>query len=581
MTPVLFLAELTAYDRNLGTTRVLRYASQQGYVTGASDVPANTFYDARIKQPVNVSRDCFSRGKTTGQTRIGYGDLILLNGDGELDGLIDLALNGRNITIWRTEVANPRYPVDFRQVIVGTMEQPEFTSDTVTVRLRDRQAELMVPLNTTKYAGTNALPAGLEGVATDLKGKPKPVCFGYVTNIAPPSVNTSRLIYQVHDSAISTVDAVYDRGVALTKGADYTSQSDMETTAPAASNFRVWPAGGYFRLGTSPSGLITADVTQGASASERTAAQIYSQLIQRARLANPSWGVALGKASRTTDTGDRRTTDTGDVRVIMGDVSEADLSALAAADSSVLGFWTDEEATVAEVCDLVAATVGAWWGVDREGVFRIKQLVSPATGTAVATFTEHDMLKPPARLPTADEGKGIPVYRYLVRWGKNYVTQTTDVAASVTDARKAAIAAEWREAVSTDTAVQVRHLLSPEIAEDSLYTTEAAALAEAGRRLTLRNVRRDRFEIRVPLTNETDDIDLGQIVNIDHPRHGLNIVGSDDGKPFVVIGVEPDAMAHELTLDVWGSSTGRDNRVTDTGDYRVTDTGAYRTTAAE
>lgn len=581
MSRVLFLAELTAYDRNLGTTRVLRYASQQGYVTGASDTPANTFYDARIKQPVNVSRDCFSRGRTTGQTRVGYGDLILFNGDGELDWLIDLAVDGRNITVWRTEVADPRYPVDFRQVIVGTMEQPEFTSDTVVIRLRDRQAELMVPLNTTKYAGTNALPAGLEGVATDLKGKPKPVCFGYVMNIAPPMVNTSRLIYQVHDGAISTVNAVYDRGVALTKGADYASQADMEATAPAASNFRVWPAGGYFRLGTSPSGLITADVTQGASAAERTAAQIYGQLIQRARLANASWSGALGTTTRVTDAADRRTTDSGNVRVISGDVSNSDLNALDAADSSVLGFWTDEEATVAEVCDLVSATVGAWWGVDREGVFRIKQLVSPADGTAVVTFTENDMLKPPTRLPTTDPGRGIPVYRYLVRWGKNYVTQNTDVAASVTDARKAAIAAEWREAVSTDSAVQAKHLLSPEIAEDSLYTTEADALAEAARRLTLRKVRRDRFELRVPLTNETDEIDLGQVINLDHPRHGLNIVGSDDGKPFVVIGVEPDAMAHSLTLNVWGSSTGRENRMTDAGSYRVTDTGAYRTTRAE
>lgn len=575
----LYLVDLTAYDRNTGATRVLRYANGQGYVTGPADTPANTYYDARIKQPVNVSRDAFSRGATTGRSRLGYGDLILLNGDGALDFILDLALDGRNVTVWRTEVENPRYPTDFRQVVVGTMEQPEFTGNVVTIKLRDRQVELSVPLQTTKYAGTNALPNGLEGVATDLKGKPKPVCYGYVVNIAPPSVNTSKLIYQVNDGAVASVDAVYDRGVALTKGADYASEADMLATAPAAANFRVWPTGGYFRLGTSPSGLVTADVTQGASAGERTAGQIYGQLIQRARLAN-QWGEPLGQATRATDAGDIRVSDTGLFRITSGDVSTTDINALDTANSSVLGFWTDEETTIADVCDQVAQTVGAWWGVDREGVFRIQRFEAP-TAAAVATFTADDLLKQLERLPTTDEGRGIPIYRQLVRWGRFYVTQVADVASSVTDARKGQLANEWREAVATDASIQERHLLSPEVAEDSLFTTEAAALAEAQRRLALRTPRRDRFELRVPLTDETDDIDLGHVVNIHHSRYGLTVLGGEEGKPFVVIGVEPDAMAQALTLNVWGSSTGRENRVTDLEAYRVTDTGAYRSTRAE
>lgn len=51
-----------------------------------------------------------------------------------------------------------------------------------------------------------------------IKGKPRPLCFGKVKNIQPVLVNPSRLIYQVADSPVASVDAVRDRGVALAVG---------------------------------------------------------------------------------------------------------------------------------------------------------------------------------------------------------------------------------------------------------------------------------------------------------------------------------------------------------------------------
>jgi hypothetical protein len=217
MTPPLYLAEIIAYDPALGTTTTLRYSTGRGFVTGPAETPANTFYDPRILQPAVIRRDCFTAGASRGRSRVGYGDLVLLNGDGALDDLLTYGFDGRAITI-RRGAEGAAYPSGFTTVLVGTILTAEFTHDRITFKLRDRQAETQVPLQANKYAGDNVLPDGLEGTADDLKGKPKPLCFGVVKNVAAVLVNISKLIYQVNDGAINSLDDVYDRGVRLTGG---------------------------------------------------------------------------------------------------------------------------------------------------------------------------------------------------------------------------------------------------------------------------------------------------------------------------------------------------------------------------
>jgi hypothetical protein len=784
-------------------------------VTGISDptrdVRAFTF-DPRIKQPSAMTRDAFDAGTTQGRTRVGYGDLVLLNGDGLLDGIKDYGLDGRPIVI-RRGAPNAVYPGGFQTVLVGTMEQPEVTTDLVTVKLRDRQAELEVALQPTKYLGDNALPAGLEGVASDLKGKPKPLCYGVVKNVPAVLVNSAKLIYQVHDGAVASVDAVYDRGILLgfifvthaggvsayshngaywklsslsgwtgvvddvmfgagvfvitgsagqistspdgitwtsrTSGtanelfgvtfgeglfvavgggspgtvltspdgvtwtartsnwsfggaiisvnygngifmatgsgggiitspdgitwtartaifagtiaqdlawgngvwvvvgdrqgagdgkiaystddgvnftdatttppfddksvfgisfganmflavgdsgrigrstdggvtwqqvtslgtqillhseysagqflisgfegllatsfdgvlftrqiqylypADvfgpnsirgiaggqldittYASQAALldDTLAPLPGRFKVYPAGGYFRLGATPAGLITADVTEGSAASDRTAAQIFKRALVRA-----------GKTA--------------------ADYSAADISALDAAEDAVLGYWTNEETTFAALFDQIAASVGAWWGVDRLGVFRIKQLVAPA-GPAIVAFTANDLTKPLNRLAMNDPGRGLPRYRSTLKYGRIYTVQTADLALGVTQDRRNVVGREWREVSSTDATGRTTHLLAPEITEVSLMQVEADAQGEVNRRQTLRGVQRDPFELEVELNDETSAVDLGHVIRLTHGRYALSA-----GKLFVVLRVAPDTADRRLLLNVWG-----------------------------
>jgi hypothetical protein len=156
--------------------------------------------------------------------------------------------------------------------------------------------------------------------------------------------------------------------------ADYANAVDLEddTLAPAAGTYKTYLAGGYFRLGSTPAGTVTADVVQGATAADRTAGQLIVDVLGRAGFVGGDW-------------------------------SASDITALDAANSSVLGYYTaDAGVKCADVIDLLAQSVGAWWSTDAAGVIRVKRLEDPAdnivqhssalatspwgaTGTAVVT----------------------------------------------------------------------------------------------------------------------------------------------------------------------------------------------------
>jgi len=516
----IYLAHIKAWDPVAGAEVTLRFADAP-FVTGTDaayrppGVAAHVAYDPRIRQPAAMRRDCFSRGATGGASEVGYGELVLVNADGALDGLLDYGFDGREIEILAGHMAPWQAPT-WSTVIRGTMEQPRLDWDAVSIRLRDRQAALDVPVAVLRYDGSNELPDGLEGVPTDIKGRVKPRVFGRVLNVAPVQVNTSRLIFQVNAGAVASIDAVYDRGAALTKGSDYADQAAMEASAPAAGNFRAWPSGGCFRLGSLPAGEITADVTEGAAIANRTAAQIAQ---------------AIG---------------TGPGGIDPGDVSAADIAALDAAVPAELGLWVADEQTCRAALDAVAQSVGAWWGFDREGSFRIQRLDAPV-GTPVADLDRFNVLGI-NRVPTADTGAGVPAWRATLRYRPNHTVQTSDLAGSVAADRRAELAEDSRKVVAEDAGVKAAHLLAPELEWQSLMTDAADAAAEAGRRLDLYKLRRDRYEVQAALTPAlADALDLGVVVRLTLPRFDLAA-----GKLFRVIGLQPDLRLDRLDLTLWG-----------------------------
>jgi hypothetical protein len=512
----IWLAKLDAYNPNTSSV-VSLYFSSSGYVTSTTNLPpgigSHIAFEPRIQNPATIRRDCFDRARTYGSSQVGYGALELSNTDGALDYLSNYGLDGRTLTIVLGSVYQGSAPV-WTTILTGTVEQPEISWDKVYLRLRDRLAELDKHACQNLYAGSNSLPSGLEGVAGDIKDSRKPKLYGTAYNIAPVLVNTSRLIYQVSDGAINTVAACYDRGSSLTKGTDYTSQSDMDNNSPAAGYFRVWPAGGYIRLGSIPSGLVTCDATQGAAAINRTAAQILKQ-------------IAI------------------DAGISSGSISSADVTALDTANSAEIGVWLQEE-TCIDAMDLVANSIGAYYGFDRLGVLRMKRLEAPS-GSAVVTLTNNEIISI-SREATADEGRGIPTWRYNLGYKQFYVTQDSDLAGAVTDARRSELKLKERTTSSVDSSIKTKHLLATDISASTYLIDSTAAATEASRRLSLYKVDRVMYNVKAGLSSDTISlIDLGAVIKLQINRFEMQA-----GKDFIVIGYTADYRLGILDLTLWG-----------------------------
>lgn len=508
----MIVIELTAAIDAAGTLQTM-YLSTDAFVTSPTDTPANTAFLPVLIDPGSLGVHAYSDGRTGGATRLEIGEIVIANADGALDGWLNYSFDGRPVTI--RSGTSGAYPGSFSALLVGTVESIEADWRRLIIRLRDKQWVLEKSALLTRYAGTNALPAGLEGTAADLKGKAKPQAFGRVFNVPAPCVNTSTLTYQVSDGAVSDITAVFDRGASLTKGANFATSALLQAASPAAASYITCFAEGYFRLGTSPAGLITADVTQGAAGSNRTVAQIIKQLALNAGLS-------------------------------AGEISSADVTALDTANSAVVGIWlSDDGTTFSDAIDQVAASIGAWFGFDGTGVLRMGTLTAPS-GTAVVTLQDFDIGEQIERRPPKDNG--LPVYRSTVNHTKLWATQPSDLAGAVTAATRAYLAQERRSEKAEDASIKTQWLLSPELSIDGLLTAAADAATETARLLALFKVRRDIFDVPVDISILTlNSLKLMDIVALQVARFGMSA-----GKNFRLIGIRIELKTAQAVLTLWG-----------------------------
>lgn len=459
------------------TAAVHRYCSGIGYTSLPSDTPANAHYEPRVEQPGLFRQNMFAVGTTSGNSTGGYGEIVLMNTDGGLDGFVDLGLDGQLCVV---KQGNPGTALStFAAVITGTVEQCEISWNRVTLRLKDKTIILSTPVQPTHYLGNNSLPAGIEGVA-DLKDKPMPRLYGKCNNVTPICVNTSLLIYQLHDAALNAISGVYDNGVGLVFGADRADNAALQATAPASGGFDTCLAEGLFRLGSTPAGTITADAVQGAAAANRTAGQIIKSLAVE----------KLGAAY----------------------IVEQSIIDLDKAAPYVVGVYTGgEDKTTTEILDMLCGSVGAWWGFDNLGNFWAKQLTAPVSTQSVMTLTQAEILSID-RTATADGDKGVPVWRVNIDFSRNWTVQNSGLAGSVnnnqltfepgngtqlTTDRRALLAMQYIRTKAEDAAVKTTHMLAPEIIVPTTLDALADANTEAARVLALRKVRRDRLQVKV------------------------------------------------------------------------------------
>lgn len=508
------LVEINAWNGAEEIT--LRYATH-GYVTARTDTPPDTPYAARIAEPVTLTRNAVAQDATRGESSLSVGTLDLVNADGALDTIAGYAYAGRTI---RVLLVDAGAPLASAQVLFeGLLEQPQFDWSTggasvLRIIVRDKAFDLARPLQGATYGGTNVLPAGADGV-DDLKGKHKPLLFGYAARIAPPCVNTTRLIYQISDSAIADVPAVYDRALALGRGADYASEADMQANNPAAGQYRVWLAGGMVRLGSTPAGQVTCDAVEGATA----AARYPGAVAQRVLLAS---GVALG------------------------DIETTALAALDAACPWECGYWVTHQQAVpaSTVLDALMQSTGSWWAASRSN--RITAGVLDAPGGAPVADLHAGNLVGLARRQSKDIDRGIPPWRVVVGYARYWQTTTSDFAGLVTQAVREDLAEEYRLAAAADIAVQTAYPAAPEVRINTVLRYKADAQALATARHGVLKQRRDVLQADVR-SAAAAGADIGQTVRVTLPRYDLA-----GGRLFRVIGATIDARIDDVKLTLWG-----------------------------
>lgn len=292
----------------------------------------DAYYEPRVLNPGNFERHMFSPKRTSGESRVGFGEAVTANQDGAFDHLRGWGFAGRTFRLRKTGTTAAAAVETF----VGTVEQPAVTWDEVVWRLRDRLEDLRKPLQTNRYAGSTVNGGLDEAEGTeDLKGRPKPVCDGRNSNVPAVLANAFDLVYQVNDGAVTAVPAVYDAGVCLpTYAGDYPTLAALIAADLPRASWATCLAEGYFRLGSPPVGLVTADVTVGATAADRTAAQAALHLLDRAGIPPE-------------------------------DIDAASFAALDALNAAEIGLWVADDRTALDVLTEVLGSVGG--GCRRRG----------------------------------------------------------------------------------------------------------------------------------------------------------------------------------------------------------------------
>jgi hypothetical protein len=511
--PEVLAIELKYHDGSSEKTRYI--TDEKAFVTKPSDTPANIAFLDRMAGRSGYTVDAIQYGTTFGVSQSAAGQLELVNVDGGLDSWANDGVSGREIII-RKGQDTAAYPNGFSTIFRGVQAALEVSYKRATITFADRQVTLQKPLQTNFYAGNNSLPNGLEGVA-ELKGKPKQRVYGRCKKVPLQIVNTSRLIYLVSDQQ-AAVSAVYDGGGALTAGAAYASQADMETTAPAAGNYRVWqPAGApaYVRLGSSPARAITADVDAAGTAANWTTAQVLK-------------AIAI------------------DAGFAPADVNAADVAALDTANNAVVGYALLEEDSALDAMNAVAAGVGAVFWIDTLNALRMFRLVAP-TGLPVTTLTTAQMVDI-ERIATGDRGLGIPTYRVELDYQRYWKTQSNTETVGAVEAARPDLAQAYRRVTSEDLSIQTKHTNAPVMRFQTLLDASSAAQAEADRRLTLYKADRVMLKVKINVPAATLALlVLGAVVNVTINRFGLGA-----GKLFVVLGITVSLRENTAELVLWG-----------------------------
>ncbi len=541
--------EILGVNPDTAAALLYRFALGQGQApTDEAHIRGDLERWASPSQKIDVDR--------TGLIRTGGegGEIVISNKPdnsasvGFYDALTRYAWQDRVGSLYWIEGGNPDASTWASKTLVaqGLLEQPVATMGTLRFPLKDPRAALDAPLQTTLYLGDNVLPDGVEG-GEDLKGKPKPIIYGSVSNITPDIVNTSKLIYCLADKEV-TVACVRDGGAPLAPDTLRANIASLEANAPPAGSYDYVydPTGTYIRLGSMPVYGITFDADEDNTEADRTHAQVWARI----RL-------------------ERCGTD-------IGDIDAASVTEVDGLDANGVGFYFANGETRREALDKVLASLLGYEVQDLDGNWIIGRLEAPSgnpalnlvsgIGSTTQADTDRPILKDALqRTRPGWEPNGSPPFRVNVRWGFNHtIMRLTDFAGSASLRLKAKFAKAWRVETANNPAIwepvaETGHFPNaPELTIDTGYQPGADGLTcpHAATRsweiLALFSGLKGQYVVRF-LPEVGDSILPGSVVQVTHPRFSMHagplfrvlqsswvVQAGRDAEAQLVIGLQTD-----------------------------------------
>lgn len=482
------------------------------FLTAPTDSPANTEYRFAELQPPSVTRELPLGPQGSRRVNQAIGQLTLAAAAADLDAEVNAAgIDGRDIAI---KFGGPGWPLaDFGTIFAGAGNAFWRDRNLIRVRIRDNSYKLARVLQTGFYGGSG----GYDGDA-NLSGLPRPLAFGQCFNLPALLVDDANQIYQVHMRTIESIDAVFAGAAAITDSTDdYADYSSLAGASVAGGEYATCLALGLFRLGSAPTGQVTADIHGDASGGYvETSAEIAQRLLQDF------------------------------AGVPTGEIDTAAFAAFAAAEAGAVGLWLGAEAIdVDAAMDRIAAGVFGWWGCGRDGLYTMGALRGPLPGeTDFALVDGIDVLDITPLEPAADTWP--PPWRIGVGYQKVEAVQSGDgLSGSATTARRQLVAQQYRYAMAADAGIPGRYRQAQNWSElPAAFADASAAQAKAAALLAAFGSGQRLFDVRVS-ARRAYLLDLAQGGTITAPDYGLQ------AKAARIVGIIEEPGSNQARITLW------------------------------
>ncbi len=457
-------------------TVIPRLLSTVPYTTLPTDTPANRAY-----LPCVAGGFAFSEQLSLdGTPSISVGDIEIHNEDGGLDyWLLDVWTN-RAVRVYIGDVTWARS--DFRLEFSGVVESlTSSSSDRLNIVIGNKLDRLNTPVAETVLGGT-----------TPNKDRILPTVLGECHNTEPLLTNPSELEYMAHNGPMERVIEVRDNGVPIT-------------------SFTANLSTGKITLSKSPAGTITTSV-QGKTPYQNTVANIIKVL-----------ATEYGNSSE---------------RFSDDDIDLVNVSSFNTAHPQPVGVNLPDRANVLQVCQELAACVGAQVIMSRQGKLKLAKVTLPGVGTPTPIYMQDYEAKSLTISSRTSVISGVKL-----GYCKNWTVQSS-LDTGLPAESKDLFAQDWLSVTAKDSAVASTYRLHAEPPQvDTLLLKGTDAQAEAQRRLDLWKVQRTVYSVDGYANLLT--LELGQAVTLYGNRFGLN-----SGKEGVVVSLQRDWVAGRCKVEV-------------------------------